>query len=275
MDIEPGGLEWEPADRRMTLGVDRGPTAVRWAVRDGQGRWSTIRPTRTLRGFRSGWQPLVWPSNPTDATAFGAVPGWRLARQAARSRRALAAGRGHPDDEPGYEVPYPRWCWLSGWNRPRRRQLYGGWAGPWRLCRASSGWRPAGRAAALRRALAPVNRMAKAATAMTAADLGQRLPVAGHRRRARRSGPSFNDLLDRLNDAFVRLNEAYDRQNRFAGDASHQLRTPIAALLGQVQVALRRDRSTEEYKRFLDRVQCEGDAPSSDHRITAPTRPAG
>ena len=38
VDIEPGGLEWEPADRRMTLGVDQGPTAVRWAVRDGQGR---------------------------------------------------------------------------------------------------------------------------------------------------------------------------------------------------------------------------------------------
>ena len=37
VDIEPGGLEWEPADRRMTLGVDHGPTAVRWAVRDGQG----------------------------------------------------------------------------------------------------------------------------------------------------------------------------------------------------------------------------------------------
>src|ERR1700723_1831664 len=37
VDIEPGGLEWEPADRRMTLGVDHAPTAVRWAVRDGRG----------------------------------------------------------------------------------------------------------------------------------------------------------------------------------------------------------------------------------------------
>ncbi len=30
VDIEPGGLEWEPADRQMTLGVDRGIGAVRW-----------------------------------------------------------------------------------------------------------------------------------------------------------------------------------------------------------------------------------------------------
>ena len=28
VDIEPGGLEWEPADRRMTLGVDHGPAAA-------------------------------------------------------------------------------------------------------------------------------------------------------------------------------------------------------------------------------------------------------
>lgn len=47
VDIEPGGLEWEPADRKMELGVDTGITAVRWAVRDGR-----ARPRRPL-GERS------------------------------------------------------------------------------------------------------------------------------------------------------------------------------------------------------------------------------
>src|SRR5262245_2548091 len=37
VDIEPGGLEWEPADRQMTLGVEPGLGAVRWAVRDSRG----------------------------------------------------------------------------------------------------------------------------------------------------------------------------------------------------------------------------------------------
>ena len=100
--------------------------------------------------------------------------------------------------------------------------------------------------------------MAKVATAMTAADLGQRLPMPGTGDEFDELGRAFNDLLDRLGEAFVRLREAFDRQGRFAGDASHQLRTPVAALLGQVQVALKRDRTPEEYKRFLDRVQCEG-----------------
>src|SRR4051794_27615945 len=37
VDIEPGGLEWEPTDRRMTLGMEPGESAVRWVVRDGLG----------------------------------------------------------------------------------------------------------------------------------------------------------------------------------------------------------------------------------------------
>jgi signal transduction histidine kinase len=109
-----------------------------------------------------------------------------------------------------------------------------------------------------RRALSPVSRMARAATAMTAADLGHRLPVPGTDDELDALGRAFNDLLDRLHEASVRLHAAYDGQRRFAGDASHQLRTPLAALLGQVQVALRRERPPEEYRRVLERVHNEG-----------------
>jgi signal transduction histidine kinase len=55
-------------------------------------------------------------------------------------------------------------------------------------------------------------------------------------------------LLDRLQDSF-------ERQRRFTGDASHQLRTPLAAMLGQAEVALRHDRTTSEYRSVLERVQ--------------------
>lgn len=100
--------------------------------------------------------------------------------------------------------------------------------------------------------------MARAATAMTAADLGRRLPAPATRDELDELGCAFNGLLDRVHEAFLRLRAAHDRQERFAGDASHQLRTPMAALLGKVQVALRRDRSPEEYRRTLERVQAEG-----------------
>jgi signal transduction histidine kinase len=61
---------------------------------------------------------------------------------------------------------------------------------------------------------------------------------------------SFNGLLDRLHHEF-------ERQKRFTGDASHQLRTPLTALLGQLEVARRRDRTVAEYKRVLDDVHAE------------------
>lgn len=45
-------------------------------------------------------------------------------------------------------------------------------------------------------------------------------------------------LIDELNILFARLKEAFEREKRFAADAAHELRTPLAALKTQVQVAL-------------------------------------
>jgi signal transduction histidine kinase len=101
--------------------------------------------------------------------------------------------------------------------------------------------------AVCRRALAPVVRMADAARSMGAADLSERLPVAASADELADLGAAFNGLLDRLG-------EALERERRFAGEASHQLRTPLAALTGQVEVALRRDREPGEYRRVMESV---------------------
>ena len=98
-----------------------------------------------------------------------------------------------------------------------------------------------------RRTLAPVARMADSARAIPATNPSERLQVAVTGDELEELGRSFNGLLDRLQEAF-------ERQRRFTGEASHQLRTPLAVLLGQVEVALRRDRPPEEYRRVLDIV---------------------
>ena len=259
VDIEPGGLEWEPADRQMTLGVEPGDGAVRWAVHDGHGAPVDRSANASPGGFPARWSPSAWPSNPADGTVFGAASGWRLAGRRLQLAALLRQGRGHPNDEPGYEVPYPELILVVGLA-----------PAPVEAALARLGLTLAGLsmviwgAAAVtgrrvcRRALSPLSRMARAATAMTAADLGHRLPAPATGDELDELGRAFNDLLDRLHEAFLRLREALDRQERFAGDASHQLRTPLAALLGQVQVALRRDRPPEEYRRTLERVQAEG-----------------
>jgi signal transduction histidine kinase len=80
----------------------------------------------------------------------------------------------------------------------------------------------------------------------------ERLAVARSGDELEALGRSFNGLLDRLH-------EALERQRRFTGDASHQLRTPLAGLLGQVEIALRRDRNPDEYRRTLEQVREQGE----------------
>src|SRR4029077_1879664 len=58
---------------------------------------------------------------------------------------------------------------------------------------------------------------------------------------------SFNGLIDRLHVAL-------ERQRQFTGQASHQLRTPLAALIAAIEVARRRPRTLEEHESVLDRL---------------------
>lgn len=101
--------------------------------------------------------------------------------------------------------------------------------------------------AVCRRALLPVQRIAIAAEGIRATDMSQRL-----------SPLTTDDELDRLTRAFNsmldRLQEAFERQRRFTGEASHQLRTPLTAILGQIEVVLRRERPDSEYRQVLKTV---------------------
>ena len=84
-----------------------------------------------------------------------------------------------------------------------------------------------------------------------AADPRTRLPLPGTQDELEDLGSAFNGLLDRLH-------EALERQRRFTGDASHQLRTPLTGLLSQVEVALRLERPPGEYQRVLKVVRAKG-----------------
>jgi two-component system OmpR family sensor kinase len=62
----------------------------------------------------------------------------------------------------------------------------------------------------------------------------------------------YQRLVQVLNRMLSRLEAALEAQRRFTADASHELRTPLTVLRGELEVALRRDRSAEEYVRVLD-----------------------
>jgi signal transduction histidine kinase len=88
--------------------------------------------------------------------------------------------------------------------------------------------------------------MAESARAMPFDD--GRLPGPGTGDELEDFARSFNGLLDRLHVAL-------ERQRQFTGQASHQLRTPLAALIAAIEVARRRPRTAEEHERVLDRLR--------------------
>lgn len=53
-------------------------------------------------------------------------------------------------------------------------------------------------------------------------------------------------VIDELNKLFHRLQEGFDREKRFAADAAHELRTPLAAIKAQAQVALNATSAVEK-----------------------------
>lgn len=60
-------------------------------------------------------------------------------------------------------------------------------------------------------------------------------------------------LIDELNKLFGRLQDAFEREKRFAADAAHELRTPLAALKTQTQVAIN-IQDPIELRRALDNI---------------------
>jgi signal transduction histidine kinase len=98
------------------------------------------------------------------------------------------------------------------------------------------------------RALRPIDRITSRATAIARGDF-----------KARLDPPGVDDEIGRmtrmLNDVFDRLHGAIETNRHFAADASHELRTPLTALQGEVDVALKRERSVAEYQETLEVVR--------------------
>jgi signal transduction histidine kinase len=58
-------------------------------------------------------------------------------------------------------------------------------------------------------------------------------------------------LVNTINDSFDRLHRAFEMQKVFVANASHELRTPLTALRGELELALYKERSIEEYRQYL------------------------
>jgi two-component system, OmpR family, sensor kinase len=94
------------------------------------------------------------------------------------------------------------------------------------------------------RALAPVVGISRRAARIARGDFAARLDPPVRLDEVGEMTRSLNEVLDRLHGAL-------EGHRRFASDASHELRTPITAMAGEIDVALMRPRTEEEYRDTL------------------------
>jgi signal transduction histidine kinase len=98
------------------------------------------------------------------------------------------------------------------------------------------------------RALTPMHEAAQRARRALRGEGALELPVRG-------IGDEWDELASVTNDLLRAQSASAEQIRAFSANAAHELRTPLAGMLGEVQVTLRRDRSPEEYRAALKVVE--------------------
>jgi signal transduction histidine kinase len=245
-EIGPEGVTWEPEERSLSFGRRTFEGRFSWRVADERGTRidgsATGEIDRALAGLGAGSGTRRFASFNDESGV-----GWRAVTRRL-GRPPTDGGTIRSKTEAG-EVVHDALILSAGTPldavqtilRNLALTLTGLSLGVWtlalvlgrRLCRI---------------ALRPLTEMADAAHSIGGDEAGRRLPAPETDDELGELGRSFNALLDRLG-------ESLERQQRFTGDASHQLGTPLRAIQGHVDLALRAERSPAEYRRVLAMVQ--------------------
>ncbi len=95
------------------------------------------------------------------------------------------------------------------------------------------------------KALKPVDRVTQTARMITSQNLNQRIQTLKVKDEISRLIDTFNEMISRLDQSFRQIKQ-------FTTDASHELKTPLTILKGEVEVALRKKRPLHEYEQILE-----------------------
>jgi signal transduction histidine kinase len=97
------------------------------------------------------------------------------------------------------------------------------------------------------RLLLPLGKIANDVSEISAQSLTRRIDTG-------RSRDEWFHLANTLNELLNRLQESFEMQKRFIANASHELSTPLTAISSQLEVALQKERTSEEYRRTMESI---------------------
>jgi signal transduction histidine kinase len=92
--------------------------------------------------------------------------------------------------------------------------------------------------------LKPIAVMNREISTINANNLTQKLNIGNGKDEIAQLATNFNSMLGRLEQSF-------ELQKSFVSNASHELRTPLAAIKSEIQIALQKERSVDEYQNIL------------------------
>jgi signal transduction histidine kinase len=98
----------------------------------------------------------------------------------------------------------------------------------------------------------PLRDMTEKAREISTENLHLRLEIENPRDELGAVAATINNMLDRLEAAF-------QSQKNFISNASHELKTPLTAIIGEADVVLARKRSSEDYIRSISTIQSEAE----------------
>ncbi len=93
--------------------------------------------------------------------------------------------------------------------------------------------------------LKPIGEIVDEVERITEQDINKRLTVVNEK-------DEFGELCIAFNDLLERLERSIDSQKMFVSNVSHEMRTPLAALIGELDLALQKERPKKEYQKTID-----------------------
>ena len=94
------------------------------------------------------------------------------------------------------------------------------------------------------KSFAPIEKILSELKNISANDLSARLNNSNNQ-------DEINQLITEINNLLIRLESSFERISQFSSDASHELKTPLTIIKGELEIALRKDRNIDEYKQSL------------------------